>query len=175
MLINTETKKYPLTAQQVREAFPTVTFAPQDWPPAPFAEVVPVAMPDFDSITQDCTEGQPEQVGGAWRQTWVVTDVAPEIAANRAAAAFEMSVPAEISYRQAKTFMELTPNAAHGNMWLAALAAAEAIPDPVQRVVVRNYIADSQVYERARVHGMCSMLGMTPAQADQMILAASKL
>lgn len=175
MYINTQTLQYPMSAQQVREAFQTVTFAPQDWPPAPFAEVVPVAMPDFDSLAQDCTEGQPEQVGGVWRQTWAVTDVAPEVAAERAAAAFEMSVPAEVTKRQAKTLMELTPNATHGNMWLAALAAAEAIADPVQRVVVRNYIADSQVYERARVHGLCSMLGMTTAQADQMMVAASKL
>ena len=73
MYINTKNLQYPLTAQQVREAFPTVTFAPQDWPPPPFAEVAPVDPPACDQITQDCTEGQPVQVGGAWRQTWAVT------------------------------------------------------------------------------------------------------
>ena len=110
-------------------------------------------MPAYDAKTQQC----------AWVDgKWVVTDL-------------PVVVPEEISYRQAKTLMELTPNATHGNMWLAALAAAEAIQDPVQRIVVRNYIVDSQVYERARVHAMCNMLGMTAAQADQMIVAASKL
>ena len=110
-------------------------------------------MPAYDAKTQQC----------AWVDgKWAVTEL-------------PVVVPEEISYRQAKTLMELTPNATHGNMWLAALAAAEAIPDPVQRIVVRNYIADSQVYERARVHGMRSMLGMTSAQADQMMVAASKL
>ncbi len=84
-------------------------------------------------------------------------------------------VPSQVTYRQAKTLMELTPNAQHGNMWLAAIAAAEAIPDAAQRIVTRNYIVDSQVYERARVHGLCAMLGMTPEQADQMMVAAAKL
>lgn len=110
-------------------------------------------MPAYDPATQQC----------AWDgEQWVVSDI-------------PVVVPEELSKRQAKTLMELTPDATHGNMWLAALAAAEAIPDPVQRVVTRNYIADSQVYQRQRVHAMCGLLGLTPAQADQMILAASKL
>lgn len=84
-------------------------------------------------------------------------------------------VPAEVTYRQAKTFMELTPDATHGDMWLAALAAANAIPDSAQRIIMRNFITDSQVYEREKVHAMCGLLGMTPAQADQMMVAAAKL
>ena len=109
--------------------------------------------PAYDPATHQC----------AWDgSAWVVS-------------ALPVVIPEEVTYRQAKTLMELTPNAQHGNMWLAAIAAAEAIQDPVTRIVTRNYIQDSQVYERARVHGMCALLGMTATQADQMMVAASKL
>ena len=111
------------------------------------------AAPSFDPATQQCV----------WSGTeWVMS-------------ALPVVVPEEVTKRQAKTLMELTPNAAHGNLWLAAIAAAEAIQDPAQRIVTRNYIVDSQVYERDRVHGMCALLGMTPAQADQMMVSAKKL
>ena len=85
-------------------------------------------------------------------------------------------VPNQVTKRQGKTLMELTPNATHGNLWTAALAAIDAMTDATQRVVMRNYLIDSQVYERERVRQMATALfGMTPEQADQMMIAAAKL
>ena len=84
-------------------------------------------------------------------------------------------VPSEVTKRQGKTLMELTPHPA-GNLWLAALAAIETMQDATQRIVLRNYLIDSQVYERARVRQMAGALfGMTEAQADQMMVEAAKL
>ena len=82
--INTQTKAYPVSRADVAAAYPNKTFAPTDWPPAPFAEVHLTAAV-YDGLTQDCAEGAPEQVNGQWRQTWAVTDVSPEVAAQRAA------------------------------------------------------------------------------------------
>ena len=84
-------------------------------------------------------------------------------------------VPNQVTKRQGKTLMELTPHPA-GNLWTAALAAIDAMTDATQRVIMRNYLIDSQVYERERVRQMATALfGMTPEQADQMMVAAAKL
>ena len=84
-------------------------------------------------------------------------------------------VPNQVTKRQGKTLMELTPHPA-GNLWTAALAAIDAMTDAIQRVIMRNYLIDSQVYERERVRQMATALfGMTPEQADQMMIAAAKL
>lgn len=85
----------------------------------------------------------------------------------------ENGVPLRVTRRQAKTLMELTPHPEHGNLWLAALAAAEAIADPAARVVTRNYLTESQFFERDRVQQMRGLLGMTADQADALLTAAA--
>jgi len=85
-------------------------------------------------------------------------------------------VPQQVTRRQAKTLMELTPNAAHGNLWQAALAAANAIPDAQTRVVTVNYLMESLHFEYPRVLAMASqLLGMTAPQVDAVFIAADKL
>lgn len=85
-------------------------------------------------------------------------------------------VPTRVTKRQAKTLLELTPDATHGNLWQRALAVAGAIPDTQQRVVVTNYLVESQFYERDRVHQLAaSLLGMTAEQVDQMLIAAAAI
>jgi hypothetical protein len=39
-----------------------------------YAVVQWVDMPSFDSATQRCYEGAPEQIDGQWRMTWIVRD-----------------------------------------------------------------------------------------------------
>lgn len=77
---------YPYHLYQLGPTYPDVSF-PANPPNHLLAEygvfvVVQTEKPSINSITQECAEGQPEQVGGAWRQTWVVTDVAPEVVAE---------------------------------------------------------------------------------------------
>src|SRR5574343_30442 len=84
-------------------------------------------------------------------------------------------VPQQVTRRQAKTLMELTPHPT-GNLWLAALAAAEAIPDAQTRIVTVNYLMETLHFEYPQVLTMAqSLLGMTAAQVDQMFIAAAKL
>ncbi len=85
-------------------------------------------------------------------------------------------VPQQVTRRQAKTIMELTPNAAHGNLWAAALAAANVIPDAQTKVVTVNYLQESLYFEYDKVVAMASqLLGMTDDQVAQMFVAAAKL
>ena len=85
-------------------------------------------------------------------------------------------VPQQVTRRQAKTLMELTPHPTAGNLWLAALAAAEAIPDAQTRIVTQNYLMESLYFEYPQVLSMAqSLLGMTAEQVDQMFIAADKL
>lgn len=47
--------------------------------------VVPVPQPEYDWMTQNCTQGAPELVDGTWYQTWVVTEATPEEVEQRKA------------------------------------------------------------------------------------------
>jgi hypothetical protein len=85
-------------------------------------------------------------------------------------------VPTRVPRRKAKTIMELTPATGHANLWEAALAAAEAIPDNTQRIVKRNYIKESLYFETSTVKALAaSLMGLTSEQVDQMMVAANQL
>ena len=44
-----------------------------------------ISQPEYDSLTHDCIEGQPAQVGAQWVQTWQVIPVSEEETAWRVA------------------------------------------------------------------------------------------
>jgi hypothetical protein len=72
--------------------------------------------------------------------------------------------------------MELTPNATHGNLWLAALAAADAIPDTAQRIITTNYLLESLYFEHPKVSQLAtSLLGLSQAQVDALFVTAATL
>lgn len=91
MYINTETnpKQYPLTLADIRAAHPDVGFpdgaqtaAVKDWGYA----LVESTTPPAAGVAQRIVEGDPEQVNGAFRQTWRVIDkTQEEIAFEQAA------------------------------------------------------------------------------------------
>ncbi len=72
----------------IRQAFPSVSF-PSSMADIDLADfgVYPLVPtePGHDPITQDATEGQPAQKYGQWTQTWVITDAAPDVVAQRQA------------------------------------------------------------------------------------------
>jgi hypothetical protein len=45
---------------------------------ADYAHVEWVDRPEFDTKTQRCLTGAPQQVGGVWYRTWIVRDATPE-------------------------------------------------------------------------------------------------
>jgi hypothetical protein len=85
-------------------------------------------------------------------------------------------IPQSVPRRQAKTVMELTPDTNHGNLWLAALAAAGAIPDASQRIITTNYLLESLYFEHPKVSQLAiGLLGMKQAQVDALFVASAKL
>lgn len=85
-------------------------------------------------------------------------------------------VPQSVPRRQAKTVMELMPHATHGDLWQAALAAANAIEDRAARIVTVNYLLESLYFEHPKVSQLAmGLLGMTQDQVDALFVAAAKL
>lgn len=81
-------------------------------------------------------------------------------------------VPQVVSFRQAKTQLQLA------GIWDAAIVAANAIVDPVARIVTVNLLLDSGEYERQRPELIAfakTKLGMTDAQLDALFIAAAAL
>lgn len=62
--INTTTMEYPRHAGDIAID-----------PNGNYEEVQWVDMPDFDSTTQACVEGVPENVNGVWCMTWVIRPI----------------------------------------------------------------------------------------------------
>lgn len=82
-------KKYPYSIGQFRKDNPQVSF-PRDPSEALLAlygvyPVIRTDQPEYDRITHDLSEATPELVGSSWRQTWVLTPVSAEVAAERLA------------------------------------------------------------------------------------------
>jgi hypothetical protein len=98
-----------------------------------------------------------------------------EVAALDASRVFPPVVPESISYRQAKTYMQLAPYG-ESNLWDAANALVDAITDPVERIKQQNFLRDSTVYERQRPEliALASSMGIA-GSLDQMFIDADKL
>ena len=85
-------------------------------------------------------------------------------------------VPQSVPRRQAKTVMELTPHPTYGDMWQAALAAANAMEDRAARIVTVNYLQETLYFEHPKVSQLAiSLLGMTQGQVDALFVAAAQL
>lgn len=73
MYINTQTKKYPISEQEIRALNPNTSFPFPFKAPDEYAVVFPVPKPEYNAITEVATEGAPELTNkGTWQQTWVV-------------------------------------------------------------------------------------------------------
>jgi hypothetical protein len=80
---------YPYSIGQLRKDNPQVSFPknPADSLLASYGVycVTRTERPEHDNITQNLTEGTPEQVEGVWTQVWVVTPASPEEIEQRTA------------------------------------------------------------------------------------------
>jgi hypothetical protein len=80
---------YPYSVAQLRKDNPQVSFPknPTDELLASY-DVFPVIRtdrPEYDSITQNLTEGAPALVEGVWTQMWTISDATPEEIERRTA------------------------------------------------------------------------------------------
>lgn len=101
MYYRPETQQIFTSHSTVRSEFPNVSF------PSSISDtdleghgVYPIqsVAPEYDSATQEVTEGQPEQRDGLWYQTWEVRDLtAEEIAEHR-----KSMIPESVTMRQCR-------------------------------------------------------------------------
>lgn len=73
---------YPYSVLQLRKDHPDTSF-PRTPSSSLLAQydvfsVIDTHPPEFDPLTETLTEGTPEQINGAWRRVWHVTQAAPE-------------------------------------------------------------------------------------------------
>lgn len=73
MFINTQTKQYPITEQDIRALNPNVSFPAVFQAPDEYAVVFSVPKPEYNTIIEVAIESTPELTNkGTWQQTWVV-------------------------------------------------------------------------------------------------------
>lgn len=81
-------------------------------------------------------------------------------------------VPQRVTRRQAKQALILA------GLWDTAVAAVEAVPDPVQKALMQTELYDSQTFDRQRpalVQLAKGPLGLTDEQIDALFVTASAL
>lgn len=73
MYINTQTKQYPISEQDIRNANSNTSFPFPFQAPEEFAIVIEGVRPEYNSVTEVVTEGAPELTNnGIWKQTWQI-------------------------------------------------------------------------------------------------------
>lgn len=94
MYINTTTNIYPVTEQQIKQLNETISFPALFVPPEEYKYVFPKPAPSYNPNTQRVQEQTPVlTVLGHYEQSWVVTDINPEvIAANLASAKLQKNL-----------------------------------------------------------------------------------
>ena len=86
LAINTNTKAYPLTAQNIIALHPETSFTVPFELPKSYAWVAEVIPPDHNPETHRAVELPPLELDGVWTQKWAVELLSPEVLAERATA-----------------------------------------------------------------------------------------
>ena len=76
--INTTTGQYPVTQQQITQAYPNTSFPTPFVPPAEYQVVLQSPQPSYDQITQGVREIAPVETDGQYYQAYEVYDLDPE-------------------------------------------------------------------------------------------------
>lgn len=167
MFIRLSDNQYPLSEREIRDAFPTTSFA-QPFAPDGYAVVFPTPQPTFDQYTQKCTELTPVlTVKGTWQQVWAVSDLAgEELAAGLERKRIDEIVPPlVVSPRQIR--QALTTAGMRAAVEAGVAAADQNTQDwwEFATSIEENHLA---------ILAMCAALGITDAQRhDVFVLAAT--
>lgn len=76
--INTQTGEYPVTQQQIMQAYPDTSFPTPFVPPAEYQVVLQSPQPAYNPITQGVREIAPIKNDGEYYQAYEVYDLTPE-------------------------------------------------------------------------------------------------
>ena len=126
MYLDTITGAYPLTEDQVKAAFPNISFPTPLVALAPFVGVAPTAPPQFDPLTQRAVEAAPVPSENGYAQAWEVVALTESEAAAATQAALtgiETALDAHLdAVAQSFRFADRTRlalRAAYPNQWQA--------------------------------------------------------
>lgn len=125
--INTVTMEFPLSEQQIRAAFPQVSFPSEFTPPDGYAVFHQTNAPAYDPVTQGYREIAPAQINGEWTQQWEVYDLPPEQAASNQAQAHQALMDRIAAETQARLDAFASTRGYDGMLSLCSYAAS-AIP-----------------------------------------------
>jgi len=78
IFINTQTMAYPVSQQQIQEAFPNTSFPTPFVAPAPYEPVFDSPQPSYDPATQYVQQTTPVQTNNQWYQAWQVLALSAE-------------------------------------------------------------------------------------------------
>lgn len=76
--INESTLEYPLAEAFIRSEYPNTSFPLPFMPPAPFAVVNDVNLPEYNKETQRLAEVAPAKESNQWKRKWEVRSLAQE-------------------------------------------------------------------------------------------------
>lgn len=76
--INTNTKAYPVSEQDIRNEFPNTSFPTPFVAPAPYEVVFNSPQPEYNAMTQGVRELEPQETVGQYYQVWQIYDLTPE-------------------------------------------------------------------------------------------------
>lgn len=174
--IDTETGRYGITEQEIRDAHPLTIFPMPFDPPTRFAWVHQMAPPVHDSDTHRIELGEPAMVGDRWQQPWqVIALTAEEIEALRL-----QRVPQAITRRQGRKALQRTARALPDGGQATLLQLVEefiaGIEDPALRADAQiEYEADEwEIHNPFLVHVWTTLGGTQRELQDLFSIAATQ-
>lgn len=158
---------YPWSIDQMMQANPTVSFTVpvSDEIAAEFNTfpVVDTPPPSYNPMTQDLNLVNPTRQDGIWHEQWSVTDVTPEVYAERLAA-----------YRAGLSCTPLQGKIELENQGLLDAAEAEvAAADKITRLAWNN----ATIWYRTSpmIETLGTGLGLSPDDLDNLFVQAAKI
>lgn len=161
--------QYPYLDRSVD--FPNVSF-PAPWDGLDFPEqgiywVHSSEKPEYDPETERVVEGQPELVGGQWRQVWSVEPLPPP------------PVPEEVEGWQAEVAMRATPvdpdDPNSQSVWDRVQDIIAAMSDGIEKITAQTVLARGKIRrDSPMLAQLAPMVPLTEEQVDDLMrLAAS--
>ena len=167
MYLNTITQAYPVQEQDIRAAFPNISFPHPFVPPEEYVTVFASPLPTYDKVTQFVRETAPLLTDkGHYEQHWEVVDLDAEtIAANQEAARIA-AIPSSVSPRQIRQALTRA-----GLRTSVETAVASGNQD------LKDWWEFATEFQRTNQHvvDMATALGVTERQLDDLFTLAGSL
>jgi len=146
MYINIETKAYPVSQQEIRQAYPNTSFAEPFQAPEAYAWVFDAPAPAYDPVTQRVREIAPaDTIKGHWEQQWEVIALDAETIASNQANALEQT---KIAYTAAldNHYLETAKAKGYDTQYTCALRAGYPGPFHDECLAFATWMDNCNIY-----------------------------